>query len=104
MGNHSDQVGLLLQGHYYRVVMGLKAELIWDDIGFGVITATVHWSHDTPAIVGGGTLADEFGTVPMTLAKRHVPLDVLLWELACKHFMREGFRRFIEVKDRVQDI
>ncbi len=42
LGNHSDQVGLLLQGHYYRVVMGLKAKLIWDDIGFGVITATVN--------------------------------------------------------------
>lgn len=102
--NHSDQVGLLLQGHYYRVVMALKAELIWEYIGLGVITSTVNWSHGTPAIVGGGALADEFATVPMTLAKRRAPPDVLLWELACKHFKREVFRQFIEVKDRVQDV
>ncbi len=77
-GNHSDQVGLLSQGHYYRVVMALKADLIGDDIGLGVCTSTANWSHRTPAIVGGGALADEFATVPMTLAKRHAPLDVLL--------------------------
>ena len=104
LGNHSDHVGRHLQGHYYPGVMGLMAEPIWDGIGPGVNTATVRWSHGNPGIVGGGMLADEFLTLPIAFVKRHVPPDIPRWGLAFKHFMREGYRRFIEVKGPVQDI
>lgn len=104
LGNHSDQVGRHLQGHYYPGVMGLMAEPVWDGIGPGVNTATVNWSHGNSGIMGGGMLADEFLLLPMMFAKRHIPPDIPRWGLAFKHFMREGYRRFIEVKGPVQDI
>lgn len=104
LGNHSDQVGRHLQGHYYPGVMGLMADPIWDGVGPGANTATVRWSHGNADIVGGGMLADEFLLLPMTFAKRHIPPDVPRWGLGFKRFMREGYRRFMEVKGPTQDI
>ena len=104
LGNHSDQVGRHLQGHYYPGVVGLMPEPIWDGMGPGVNTATVRWNHGNSGVVGGGMLADEFVLLPITFAKRHVPSDIPRWGRAFKQFMREGYRRFIQVMGPVQEI
>jgi choline dehydrogenase-like flavoprotein len=108
LGNQGDQVGRSLQGHYYPGIMGLMAEPVWDGIGPGVNTATVKWSHGNNdgngRVIGGGMLADEFLLLPITFWKRHLPADVPRWGQANKDFMRDAFRRFVEIKGPIQDI
>jgi choline dehydrogenase-like flavoprotein len=106
LGNHTDQVGRHLQGHYYPGVMALMPEPIWDGIGPGPSTATVRWNHgnESAGIIGGGMLCDDFILLPITFWKRHLPPDVPRWGKANKDFMRYAYRRFIEIKGPVQDI
>ena len=108
LGNQGDQVGRHLQGHYYPGVMGLMPEPVWDGIGPGVNTATVRWSHGNEdehgQVIGGGLLADEFVLLPMMFWLRHLPPDVPRWGAANKQFMRENYRRFVEIKGPTQDI
>ncbi len=104
LGNQGDQLGRNLQGHYYPGVKGLMPEPIWDGIGPGCNTATVRWSHGNPDVIGGGMLADELLTLPITFWRRHLPPDVPRWGQANKDFMRDAYRRFTEIKGPVQEI
>ncbi len=104
LGNHSDQVGRHLQGHYYPDACGMMPEPVYDGVGPGVDTATCQFNHGNPGIVGGGMLADEFIVMPIIFWKHQLPPGVPRWGQANKTFMREGYRRAIRVTGPVQDI
>ena len=104
LGNHSDQVGRNLQGHYYPGASGLLPAPIWDGVGPGASTATVRWNHGNADVIGGGMLADEFIVLPIIFAKSHLPPDLPRWGAANKAFMREGYRRYLDLKGPVQEI
>jgi choline dehydrogenase-like flavoprotein len=104
LGNHSDQVGRHLQGHYYPSATALMPEPIWDGQGPGVCTATTRFNHGNADLVGGGMLADEFVILPIIFWKRFLPPDLPRWGREAKQFMREGYRRSMRVTGPVQDI
>ncbi len=104
LGNHSDQVGRHLQGHYYPGITGLMDEPIWDGIGPGVCTATTRFNHGNAEVIGGGMLADEFIMLPIIFWKRFLPPDMPRWGLEAKQFMRDNYRRAIRVTGPTQDI
>lgn len=104
LGNHSDMVGRHLQGHYYHAARGVMDEDIYDGIGPGVSIATTSFNHGNPGIVGGGMLADEFITLPIIFWRGGLPPDVPRWGLANKRWMRENYRRTIQVYGPVQEI
>jgi choline dehydrogenase-like flavoprotein len=104
LGNQHDQVGRHLQGHYYPGAAGLLDEPLYSGDGPGVTTATCAFNHGNPGIIGGGMLADEFILLPIIFAKRYLPPDLPRWGAANKAFMRENYRRFVDVKGPVQEI
>ncbi len=97
-------VGRHLQGHYYHAARGVMDEDIYDGIGPGVSIATTSFNHGNPGIVGGGMLADEFITLPIIFWRGGLPPDVPRWGLANKRWMRENYRRTIQVYGPVQEI
>lgn len=103
-GLGNDHVGRHLQGHYYPGAAGLFPEVVWDGLGPGVTTATCQFIHGNDGIVGGGMLADEFVTLPITFWKRHTPPDLPRWGRAAKEWMRDNFRYVSDVKGPVQEI
>lgn len=106
LGN--DHVGRHLQGHYYPGALGRFEQDVWDGIGPGVTTATCRFNHgnedsDGP-IVGGAMLADDFVMLPITFWKRATPPGLPRWGEEPKRWMRENFRRVIDIKGPVQEI
>jgi len=109
LGNAHDQVGRSLQGHYYAGAVGWMPDPIWDGIGPGATTATIDFSHDNvdqngEGIVGGGMLADDFITLPITFQKWRVPAHVPRWGLAHKEWMRRHYTRMLLAMGPVQEI
>lgn len=104
MGNSGDQVGRHLQGHYYPGVVALFSHDVQDGHGPGATTATTRFNHDNDGIVGGGMLADEFIVLPINFWKRLLPPDLPKWGAANKNFMRENYRKVLDIRGPVQDI
>ncbi len=104
LGNARDQVGRNLQGHYYPTAFGLFDETVYDDRGPGVTIATCDYNHDNDGIVGGGMLADDFIMLPVIFWKTALPPGMRRWGKAAKDFMRDGYRRVIQVKGPVHEI
>ena len=104
LGNHSDQVGRHLQGHYYPMVMGLFTQPLMDNQGPGGGVATCQFNHDNADIIGGAMLADDFIVLPAIAWKRGLPPDQPRWGLRSKQFMRDNYRRIGDIKGPVQEI
>ena len=109
LGNVHDQVGRGLQGHYYAGAVCWMPEPLWDGIGPGATTATIEWSHDNvdekgERIVGGGMLADDFITLPLSFLKGRVPAGVPRWGQAHKEWMRHHYTRMLLIMGPVQEI
>ena len=104
IGNNHDQVGRHLQGHYYPGGYGLFEEPIWDGVGPGATIATAKFNHDNEGIIGGGMLADEDIMLPIIFWKSAMPPDLPKWGQANKDFMRENYKRVVNVRGPVQEI
>jgi len=104
LGNHSDQVGRHLQGHYYPMVMGLFPQVLMDNQGPGGGVATCEFNHDNPDVIGGAMLADDFIVLPVISWKRGLPPDLPRWGLRAKQFMRDKYRCIGDIKGPVQEI
>jgi choline dehydrogenase-like flavoprotein len=104
LGNEHDQVGLHLQGHYYPTAYGLFDEPVYDPHGPGVTIATTDYNHGNAGIVGGGMLADDFVMLPIIFWKSALPPDLPRWGQPAKDFMRDNYRRVLQVKGPVQEI
>ena len=104
LGNGHDQVGRHLQGHYYPGAWGVMDEVTYDGNGPGVSIATCAFNHGNPGVIGGAMLANDFIELPILFWKWHWPPGLPRWGLAAKRFMRDGYRRGIQVKGPVQEI
>jgi choline dehydrogenase-like flavoprotein len=104
IGNAHDQVGRHLQGHMYTGASALFPEDTWDGVGPGPTTATCRWSHGNDGVVGGGMLADEFIVLPITFWKWKTPPQLRRWGAGAKRWMRDNYRRTIDLRGPVQDI
>jgi choline dehydrogenase-like flavoprotein len=104
LGNGHDQVGRHLQGHYYPTAFGLTEEANYDGNGPGVSIATCAFNHGNPGVIGGAMLANDFIELPVLFWKWHWPPGLPRWGLAAKRFMRDGYRRGVQVKGPVQEI
>jgi len=104
IGNNHDQVGRHLQGHYYPGGYGLFEEPIWDGVGPGATIATAKFNHDNDGIIGGGMLADEDIMLPIIFWKNAMPPDLPKWGSANKAFMRDNYKRVVNVRGPVQEI
>ena len=104
IGTAHDQVGRNLQGHYYAVAAGITPESVYDGVGPGPSVATLRWSHDNEGIIGGGMLADDFVLLPIIYAKRAMPPGAPRWGQDWKDFVRENYRRTLQVMGPIQDI
>ncbi|AIE85685.1 GMC family oxidoreductase [Fimbriimonas ginsengisoli] len=103
-GLGNDHVGRNLQGHYYAVAWGLMPDPVWDGVGPGASISTLKFNHGNDGIVGGGMLADDFVTLPIVYAKWFRPENVPAWGLEHKRWMRDTYRRFIQVMGPVHEI
>jgi len=104
LGNNSDNVGRHLQGHYYPSAFGLFPENLYDPAGPGVTIACCQFNHHNEGIVGGGMLTNPFINMPLMFWRQMFPPDVPRWGIECKRFMREGYRRVVQVHGPVQEI
>ena len=104
LGNAFDMVGRNLQGHYYHPARGLMDEDVYDGLGPGVSIATTDFNHGNPGVVGGGMLADEFILLPIIFWRNGLPPDVPRWGIENKRWMRENYRRTMQVYGPVQEI
>jgi choline dehydrogenase-like flavoprotein len=104
LGNEHDQVGRNLQGHYYPTAFGLFDTDVYDERGPGVTIATCDYNHGNEGIVGGGMLADDFVMLPIIFWKTAFPPGVRRWGVEGKAFMRDSYRRVIQVKGPVHEI
>lgn len=104
LGNNFDQVGRHVQGHYYPTAYGLMRDDVYDGRGPGVTIATCDFVHDNPGVIGGALLADDFTVIPIIFWKNLLPPDLPRWGAANKRFMRENYRRFVQIKGPVHEI
>ncbi len=102
LGN--DHVGRHLQGHVYISAFGLMPDEVWDGIGPGPTTATARWSHHNDGIIGGGMLCDDNITLPVAFWRTAFPAGKPRWGEDAKGWMRESYRRTLELKGPIQDI
>lgn len=104
IGNAYDQVGRNMQGHYYPGAHGMFGEEVWDGQGPGVSISMTDFNHGNPGIIGGGMLSDEFIKLPIIFWYRSLPSDIAKWGKANKDWMRNAYRRTVQVMGPVQDI
>ncbi len=104
LGNEYDQVGRHLQGHYYPGAFSVNEDITYDGIGPGPSIATCDFNHGNPGIVGGGMLANDFIKLPIMFWKTALPQDISRWGLENKQWMRENYRRYLQVMGPVQEI
>ncbi len=104
LGNARDLVGRNLQGHYYPTAHGFMPEPMNDNLGPGASIATCQFNHGNPGVIGGGMLANDFIETPIFFRRSALPPDAPKWGLANKRWMRDNYRRWIEVKGPVQEI
>ena len=77
---------------------------IWDGDGPGVSISTLEFNHGNPGIIGGGMMADDFITLPVGYAMNFRPSDIPSWGQAHKDWMRETYRRFMQVGGPIHEI
>ncbi len=99
----NDQVGRNLQGHVYVAAFGLMPEEVWDGIGPGPTTATAQWSHGNTDVIGGGMLCDDFITLPVAFWRSARQPETPVWGADSKNWMRDRYRRTLEIKGPIQD-
>jgi choline dehydrogenase-like flavoprotein len=104
IGNRHDQLGRHLQGHVSSSVYGLFNHDVGIDRGPGVTIATTAWNHGNPDVIGGGMVADDFTMLPVIFWKRALPPDLRRWGREAKDFMRDNYRRVIQLWGPAQDI
>jgi choline dehydrogenase-like flavoprotein len=104
IGNDHDLVGRNLQGHYYPGAYGLMPENIYDGLGPGPSIATCEFNHGNPGVIGGAMLADEFVKQPLLFWEWGLAPGVPRWGLENKRWMRENFKRVLQVQGPVQEI
>ena len=104
LGNANDLVGRNLQGHYYPTAHGFMPEPVNDNLGPGVSIATCQHSHGNPGVIGGAMLANDFIETPIFFWRSALPPGAPKWGQANKRWMRENYRRWVEVKGPVQEI
>ena len=93
-----------LQGHYYPTAFGLFDHDVYDPLGPGVTIATCEFNHGNAGIIGGGMLADDFIMLPVIFWSTAMPPELRRWGTAAKDFMRQNYRRVIQVKGPVHEI
>lgn len=104
LGNQHGQVGLHLQGHYYPTAFGRFEDDVYDERGPGVTVGTCDYNHGNDGIVGGGLLADDFIMLPVIFWNTALPPELPRWGKPAKDFMRENYRRVIQIKGPVHEI
>lgn len=104
LGNGAGLVGRNLQGHTYPTAYGLFDDAVYARKGPGVTVATTDVTHGTPGIVGGAMLADDFVVLPIIFWDAALPRDMPRWGQAPHDFMRQNFRRLMQVKGPVHEI
>jgi choline dehydrogenase-like flavoprotein len=104
LGNSFDQVGRHLQGHVYTGAFGVFDEDMHDGFGPGVSIATTQFNHGNPGVIGGGLLVNEFVKLPIIFVKWALPPGMTRWGLAAKNYVRENYRRTVQVQGPIQDI
>jgi choline dehydrogenase-like flavoprotein len=104
LGNAHDQVGRNLQGHLYPTAHGFMPDPVNDNLGPGASIATCQHSHGNPGVIGGGMLANDFIETPLFFWRSARAPNVPRWGLENKRWMRENYRRWIEVKGPIQEI
>jgi choline dehydrogenase-like flavoprotein len=104
IGNTHDQVGRHLQGHYYPTAFGLFDEEVHGSRGPGVTIATCDFNHGNPGIIGGAMLADDFVMPPIMFWETALPPGLPRWGPEAHRFMRENFRRVLQIKGPVHEI
>jgi choline dehydrogenase-like flavoprotein len=103
LGNRSDWVGRNLMGHTYGGAIGLFDSEAYDDLGPGASIAVSDFNHGNPGLVGGGVLCNEFIRLPYQFSLLPAPL-VPRWGRAYKNFMRQSYRRCINVQGPAQEM
>jgi choline dehydrogenase-like flavoprotein len=104
LGNPHDVVGRSLQGHVYVSAYGLMPGTVENGRGPGPTRATTRYSHDNDGIIGGGILHDEFVIMPFLFWLDALPPDLRRWGLPNKSFMRDCYRRVLQVSGPIQEI
>ncbi len=104
IGNDNDIVGRNLQGHYYPGAIAQMEEVVYSGLGPGPSIATCQFNHGNPGIIGGGMLADDFIKLPIIYRKNAIPPYVPTWGKANKDWMRNEYRRSLQIMGPVQDI
>lgn len=104
LGNAHDQVGRNLQGHVYPTAHGFMPDPVNDNVGPGVSIATCQHSHGNPGVIGGAMLANDFIETPLFFWRSAQPPGLPRWGRENKRWMREKYRRWVEVKGPVQEI
>ncbi|MDE2126995.1 MAG: GMC family oxidoreductase [Armatimonadetes bacterium] len=104
LGNASGHVGRNLQGHYYPSARGLMEEPCWDGVGPGPCIATCRFNHGNPGVIGGAMLCNDFIELPIIFWRNGLPPDVPRWGIENKRWMRENYRRTLQVTGPVQEI
>ncbi len=104
IGNEHDQVGRHFQGHCYPGAFGIASEEAWDGIGPGPSIATTDFNHGNDGVVGGGMMANDFIKLPIQFWQGVQPPDLARWGAANKLWMRESYRRYLQIMGPVQDI
>ncbi len=103
LGNRFDWVGRNLQSHSYTGAYGLFDYETYDDLGPGASIAICDFSHGNPGLAGGGMLANEFIRLPYQFMNV-VPPWISKWGPEHKEFVRNAYKRTIDVMGPVQEM
>jgi len=104
LGNHSDNVGRNLCGHYYPGATANFDDIVTDCVGPGVSISTCQFNHGNKGIIGGGMLANEFTKLPIIYWRGAFGPGMKRWGLAAKEYVRHNYLRSMHVQGPVHDI
>lgn len=104
LGNDHDQVGRHLQGHTYPTAFGLFDDEVHSSRGPGVTIATCDYNHGNPGVIGGAMLADDFVMPPIMFWESALPPALPRWGVEAHRFMRDNYKRVLQVKGPVHEI
>jgi choline dehydrogenase-like flavoprotein len=104
IGNRHGLLGRNLQGHYYAGAMGYSKEPLQDCKGPGVSIATLQFAHGNEGVIGGALLANEFVPLPSIYWRNAFAEGQRRWGAQAKRFLRDGYRRFVQVQGPIQEI
>jgi choline dehydrogenase-like flavoprotein len=105
LGNRYDWVGRNLQGHAYAGAYGLFDQDTFDGLGPAASVACCDFSHGLPdGLKGGAVLTNEFIRLPYLFSRRDLPPGMPRWGLEHKQFVRQYYKRSMEIKCPVQEM